>query len=287
MAIFVSAASCSYPALPPLARDAGPDDAAPGETAVCGDGVVGGDEDCEDRNRVDGDGCDSNCTFTGCGNGIMTADETCDDGNEITESCAYGAMACMVCNAQCQEVAGQTAFCGNGVTDAPNETCDDGNTAACGTCNATCSARTPATAATGQITTVDGDDILEGETFTVGDGSISRTYTFRKSSPTLPTDIRASNDQTAINMASNIANGLNSAGLQINATVMTGTAIVTLRNSLLTSRGNVLITEQVSANGFVVSGMSGGLARDCPSSTRCVSNDDCASGTCTGGGTCQ
>ena len=51
------------------------------EFQVCGNGVVGIGEECDDGNSVDGDGCDNNCTFTTCGNGIQTAGEECDDGN--------------------------------------------------------------------------------------------------------------------------------------------------------------------------------------------------------------
>jgi cysteine-rich repeat protein len=56
------------------------------ETA-CGDGVVQGEEECDDADPIDGDGCDSNCTFTACGNGIATAGETCDDGNTDAGDC--------------------------------------------------------------------------------------------------------------------------------------------------------------------------------------------------------
>ncbi len=47
----------------------------------CGNGRLDPDEFCDDGNRTDGDGCDSNCTPTACGNGIVTAGEECDDGN--------------------------------------------------------------------------------------------------------------------------------------------------------------------------------------------------------------
>jgi len=50
-------------------------------------------ERCDDDNLIDGDGCDSNCTFTGCGNGITTAGEQCDDGNTRNGDC---------CSATCQ-----------------------------------------------------------------------------------------------------------------------------------------------------------------------------------------
>ena len=47
----------------------------------CGNGLVTGLEECDDNNFIDGDGCDNNCRFTGCGNGNVTGDEECDDGN--------------------------------------------------------------------------------------------------------------------------------------------------------------------------------------------------------------
>jgi pectate lyase len=47
----------------------------------CGDGLLQPGEECDDRNHVDGDGCDADCSLTRCGNGIVTAGEACDDGN--------------------------------------------------------------------------------------------------------------------------------------------------------------------------------------------------------------
>ena len=55
--------------------------------AVCGNGATEAPELCDDGNSVDGDGCDSNCTFTGCGNTIVTAGEECDDGNTVPGDC--------------------------------------------------------------------------------------------------------------------------------------------------------------------------------------------------------
>lgn len=59
----------------------------------CGDGVTNPGEECDDGNAIDGDGCDSNCTFTACGNGLVTAGEACDDGNTSPGDC---------CDASCQ-----------------------------------------------------------------------------------------------------------------------------------------------------------------------------------------
>jgi cysteine-rich repeat protein len=89
----------------------------------CGDGDRTGDEECEDRNRVDGDGCDSNCTFTACGNGVRTSGEVCDDGN-LRDGDG--------CDGNCTRTG-----CGNGViTD--DEGCDDGNLRDGDGCSSTC-----------------------------------------------------------------------------------------------------------------------------------------------------
>jgi cysteine-rich repeat protein len=62
---------------------------------VCGDGMLGSTEGCDDGNTVDGDGCSSMCAVetaydcTGspsvcvpkCGDGVLLAGERCDDGN--------------------------------------------------------------------------------------------------------------------------------------------------------------------------------------------------------------
>ena len=79
----------------------------------CGNGVVNPDEQCDDANGTDGDGCDSNCRFTGCGNGVVTAGEQCDDGNALSGD---------GCSATCQ----RENVCGNGILE-PHEQCDDGN----------------------------------------------------------------------------------------------------------------------------------------------------------------
>ncbi|MCE9572601.1 MAG: DUF4215 domain-containing protein [Deltaproteobacteria bacterium] len=53
-------------------------------TAVCGNGVVELNEQCDDGNVVDGDGCTATCQVVGiCGNGIPEFPEECDDGNLI------------------------------------------------------------------------------------------------------------------------------------------------------------------------------------------------------------
>ena len=81
-----------------------------------------------------------------CGDGVVNGNEACDDGNTETEPCAYGATSCTVCSAGCDSVAGATSYCGDGTVNG-TEGCDDGNsvtetcpygTGECTVCNATC-----------------------------------------------------------------------------------------------------------------------------------------------------
>jgi cysteine-rich repeat protein len=121
--------------------------------AECGDGVVQGDESCDDGNGSDLDGCSSECqveggwTCTGepsvctlnCGNGILDAGETCDDGN------AGGGDGC---SSECVVEAGYsctgqpsvcTPNCGNGIIQSgEGEACDDGNGNSGDGCTSTC-----------------------------------------------------------------------------------------------------------------------------------------------------
>ncbi|MBX3155163.1 MAG: hypothetical protein KF773_04115 [Deltaproteobacteria bacterium] len=47
----------------------------------CGDGEINPGEQCDDGDRVDGDGCSATCTLELCRNGVVDAGEECDDGN--------------------------------------------------------------------------------------------------------------------------------------------------------------------------------------------------------------
>ncbi len=48
---------------------------------VCGDGVEGPLEQCDDADTESGDGCAWDCTLEACGNGDLDIYEDCDDGN--------------------------------------------------------------------------------------------------------------------------------------------------------------------------------------------------------------
>lgn len=95
------------------------------ESGTCGDGIVTGDEACDDGNRIDGDRCSADCSSDeSCGNGVLDiiAGETCDDGNVLSGD---------NCSPDCQLEA-----CSNRVVDV-NEECDSGGVDTKG-CNFNC-----------------------------------------------------------------------------------------------------------------------------------------------------
>ncbi|MFH1759088.1 MAG: DUF4215 domain-containing protein [Patescibacteria group bacterium] len=103
----------------------------------CGDGNVdtGLGEQCDDGNRIIGDGCD-NCQITGggyCGDGNLDAGEECDDGNTNNND------GCADCRRQ---TPGCVIRCGNGEVTPPEE-CDDGNLTNGDGCSSTCQNERP------------------------------------------------------------------------------------------------------------------------------------------------
>ncbi len=93
--------------------------------AVCGDGVLEGDEECDDgEDNGDNAACKSDCTLNVCGDGLLGPDEECDDGNlEDTDECPS---SCTV------------AACGDGFVQDGVEECDDANDVETDDCLATC-----------------------------------------------------------------------------------------------------------------------------------------------------
>jgi len=118
---------------------------------TCGNGEIEGSEGCDDGNSADGDGCfacatetgfacsdePSRCTTT-CGDGTRASSEECDDGNTTLEACAYGVESCSVCDPSCFLVSGQLHLCGDGITDQPDESCDDGGVTSGDGCTSRC-----------------------------------------------------------------------------------------------------------------------------------------------------
>src|SRR5262245_27609833 len=95
---------------------------------VCGDGVTGPGEGCDDGNAVETDGCTSHCALPTCGDGIVYPDEACDDGNtDETDACLSTCVA---------------ASCGDGFVRAGIEQCDDANANEADGCRSNCTEAT-------------------------------------------------------------------------------------------------------------------------------------------------
>lgn len=109
------------------------DDTETGNAKQCGNGVVEGDEFCDDGNQENTDNCTVECKLPTCGDGLDGPDEVCDDGNEADND---------ACPANCK-----AAYCGDGyVWDSENsdehEECDDANALETDACLPTCKAAT-------------------------------------------------------------------------------------------------------------------------------------------------
>ena len=95
----------------------------------CPDGVVDPafGEQCDDGNLIDGDCCSSECMLDLCGDGNVTCDEECDDGENNSDTTANA------CRTDCTN-----ARCGDGFNGDNGEECDDGNTVSNDGCSNLC-----------------------------------------------------------------------------------------------------------------------------------------------------
>ena len=99
-----------------------------GEEVVCGDGVIGPGEFCDDEG--DSETCDADCTPARCGDNRLNtvAGETCDTGGTTA-----------TCDGDCTE-----SECGDGyLNTAAGESCDDGNVTSFDGCSASCQVEEP------------------------------------------------------------------------------------------------------------------------------------------------
>jgi fibro-slime domain-containing protein len=142
---------------PNVGGNGGPCTKAPANR--CGDGVVAGNELCDDGNTTSGDGCSSTCAVESgytcptanapctrlayCGNGIVDGTDQCDDGNTTAgDGCSptckvEPAYACVSTGTPPKSVCHVTT-CGDGVKEG-SEQCDDGNLIPYDGCSPTCS----------------------------------------------------------------------------------------------------------------------------------------------------
>ena len=178
---------------------------------------------------------------------------------------------------------GIASVCGDGVTNG-NEVCDDFNTLACGTCRANCTVAVTPEHPAGTIVVVAASS-LDGGTFSVSDG-IHPYVTFEFDTNALTKEgnfvISLSSIDSASLVKTKTITAINArADSELEMTAIdVATTIVGLVNHSYFTIGNVPLQETVSDPGFFVSGMSGGQAGDCPTSTSCNFNSDCASNIC-------
>ncbi len=187
----------------------------PAPANVCGDGVVAGNEQCDDHNTDSGDGCSSSCAVeTGytcttpgqlctrlayCGNGIVDGADQCDDGNNASlDGCSATCklepgFACVSTGSPPKSVCHPTV-CGDGTKEG-FEQCDDGNLIPYDGCSPSCTLET--TCKGGTCTAVCGDGLKfpqeecdDGNTIS-GDGC-SATCTLEKNTGWTCTDVTAS-----------------------------------------------------------------------------------------------
>ncbi len=265
--------------------------------ASCGDNRVNlpAGEACDDGNFSNLDDCLPTCQANVCGDGFRdqqgTTTEACDDGNVVTETaCPYGEANCSRCDATCATLLNLTgSVCGDGVVNAPQEQCDDGNSLSCGSCNASCSFAQPLLEAQGAINTDLGSALVDGETFTLNDGMHSPTvFCFKQTLASLcggtqiVVDLTAGGLLTQEQLGDFLIVSINAvaANLAITASKRSANPWVRLTNDAQGGFGNQVLLETVASPLFFVTGMSGGGGADCPLGTGCVSGTDCSSGIC-------
>jgi cysteine-rich repeat protein len=92
----------------------------------CGNGIVEGDELCDDGNQDNTDTCTVQCKTPTCGDALPGPDEVCDDGNDLDND---------ECLSTCK-----AAYCGDGAVWDGEEDCDDANPLETDACLPTCKA---------------------------------------------------------------------------------------------------------------------------------------------------
>lgn len=256
---------------------------------ACGDGLVNplAGEECDDGQNGNDDACLDTCKRNLCGDGVLNrapGGEVCDLGAQNGAStCPYGVRSCTGCALDCKSLLpGLTGpYCGDSVLSTwAGETCDDGNTDACGTCNATCTAAPSSTEATGSLLiTLDGDALL-GDSWALGDGThLPVIFEFSQFGEAAPghVPILISSFDLPEQVAAAIARTVNvQPSLDIRATSQG--ALVTLVNQATGAYGNQRILAPDSGSELQATGMSGGKGRDCPAGMGCSQNEDCAPG---------
>ncbi|MBT9556085.1 MAG: DUF4215 domain-containing protein [Myxococcales bacterium] len=153
--------------------------------AACGDGRTSGKEQCDDKNRVAGDGCSDACAVENhyacagqpsvcyeCGDGVVDPGEGCDDGGyaagdgcDPTCQVESGGWTCSGAPSVCKN-------CGNGKLE-PGEVCDTGGAVGC----ASCTAPDPTYFCSQPCTVTAGYAACASQCYKCGDGVVTRFHT--------------------------------------------------------------------------------------------------------------
>lgn len=265
-------------------------DAAPRPTTTCGDGLVEGDEDCDDGDTLLDPVCDPTCQFT-CGNGIVEADlgelcdlgattaagrcpTACDDGLACTSDVLSGSDCTAACmsspiavpvNADgcCPPGANSLTdsdcdpACGNSLVEA-GEACDTAITAGAGACPTTCN--------DGQSCTTDA--------LTMG-GSCQATCVATPITQPIDGDTCCPPGATPItdrDCGPGCGNGVVDAGETCDTAIAIGAGACP---TLLTCNDNVACTTNTLRDGGTCT-----AACAFPAITACANGDQCCPGTC-------
>lgn len=109
------------------------------DCTFCGDGVIqqSAGETCDPGIEGQEDCDPETCSL--CGDGVVDANEECDEGAGNTAFCGYNEPECLVCSPRCELAPGETIACGDGVVNEDfGETCDDGNRVSGDGCSVSC-----------------------------------------------------------------------------------------------------------------------------------------------------
>jgi cysteine-rich repeat protein/parallel beta-helix repeat protein len=127
--------------------------------AVCANGYIESGEQCDDGSQntdIEPDGCRNDCRLAYCGDGVVDSGEQCDgddlrahicrdfrQGSNSNLSDAQFWGGSLSCRNDCSFNLSACHYCGDGMTQAPHEQCDDGNGVDDDGCNRDCTLCVP------------------------------------------------------------------------------------------------------------------------------------------------
>ena len=163
------------------------------------------------------------------------------------------------------------------------EVCDDGNADACGTCSDDCGATQPITPASAMITFARASDLVDGDNFTIDDGTMSATFEYDTAiDGVMPGNVAVdlSGTTTRMQVRARTVLAIATTTLTFTATDV-GSTQTLLTNTSPGAAGNTATVNNVATSVFAIDAMfSGGMGLACPTGTGCVAAADCASLVC-------